>query len=54
MALARALYEAEGWRGFFRGAKARAVAMGTNSVLMILSYEYVKIFAQRDEENNKS
>ncbi len=45
MQLARDLFRTEGVRGFFRGAAARAAAMGPNSVLMILSYELVKRYA---------
>ncbi len=49
VSLARQLYVAEGWRGFLRGAPARAVAMSANSFLMILSYEYVKKWSVKKE-----
>jgi hypothetical protein len=47
MELAKQLYNAEGAMGFFRGGGARAVAMGLNSTLMILSYEFVKKYAEK-------
>jgi solute carrier family 25 protein 44 len=47
--LARDLFATEGVRGFFRGATARAAAMGPNSVLMIISYELVKRYAAKTQ-----
>lgn len=43
--VAKALYEKEGVRGFYRGASARVASMTPTSVLMIVSYETVKKLA---------
>lgn len=45
--LARELYAAENWRGFFRGATARCSAMAPTSIMMIFSYETVKRFSKK-------